>query len=332
VRPLVTIGIPIYRRLSTLPHALRSVLAQEYENVELVVSDNGQNGEALTEIIGAHYPRPYALHRHPATVCVASNFNTLLGLATGKYFVPLCDDDEITPRFVPELVSLLEAHPTAALGIPRHEQMDGERRVFWRSTAPRPEVMRGEEFLRRWCLSELDLRSSTITEMLRTEEFRQAGGYAEFPLGVHADDALWVRLSLGRDVVLAQEGAFRWRIEANSTGHGAPHHHLADAIRLYHRWLDTDPFVQDYARKNPAGWKELRQALRRHSTKFYFYTWLQIYRARMTHGEWVRAGFAMPFVSFYYYHLAKQLLFREPKAAARRAARAVLRRSPVPSS
>jgi glycosyltransferase involved in cell wall biosynthesis len=311
---------------------LRSVLAQEYDNIELVISDSGRNGESLAEIVRAHYPRPFTIHEHPAYVCLPSNFNTLLGLATGEFFVALCDDDELTPRFVPELVSLLEAHPTAALGIPRHEQMDSEGRVFWRSTERRPELMPGEEFLRRWCRSELDLRSSTVTAMIRTENFRSAGGYADFPMGMHMDDAVWVRLSLGRDVVLAQEGAFVWRVDQGSAGHGVPHYLVVDAVRLYHRWLDTDPFVQDYARENPGEWRKLRQGLRSQSTKFYFYSWLGLYRDRMRTAEWLRAGFALPFVGFYYYHLAKQLLLREPKAAARRAALALLGRSPVPSS
>lgn len=41
---LVTIGIPIYRRLEYLPQVLKIVEEQDYPSIELLVSDNGMNG------------------------------------------------------------------------------------------------------------------------------------------------------------------------------------------------------------------------------------------------------------------------------------------------
>ena len=49
---LVTIGIPVYKRLQFLPQAVQYGVAQDYENVELIVSDNGVNGSAIPELVG----------------------------------------------------------------------------------------------------------------------------------------------------------------------------------------------------------------------------------------------------------------------------------------
>ena len=53
--PLVTIALPVYRRLDYLPQALESVRAQDYPNVELLLSDNGPNGDRLPAMAAAAF-------------------------------------------------------------------------------------------------------------------------------------------------------------------------------------------------------------------------------------------------------------------------------------
>ena len=62
-QPLVTIAVPVYKRMHFLPNALRSVAAQDYPNIELLVSDNGENGPELQDLVSEHYPRPFSLQR-----------------------------------------------------------------------------------------------------------------------------------------------------------------------------------------------------------------------------------------------------------------------------
>ena len=50
---LVSIGVPIYKRLEYLPSILKMVYAQDYPSIELIISDNGQNGTKVREIIEA---------------------------------------------------------------------------------------------------------------------------------------------------------------------------------------------------------------------------------------------------------------------------------------
>ena len=44
---LVSVGIPTYNRLTGLRTAVESVLTQDYENVEIVISDNASNDGTL---------------------------------------------------------------------------------------------------------------------------------------------------------------------------------------------------------------------------------------------------------------------------------------------
>ena len=59
MKPLVTIGIPIYKRLHFLPDVLRVVNSQDYPNIELIVSDNGVNNSKVPKLIAQYYSRPY---------------------------------------------------------------------------------------------------------------------------------------------------------------------------------------------------------------------------------------------------------------------------------
>jgi hypothetical protein len=63
-QPLVTIAVPLHKRMRFLPYALRSIAAQDYPEIELLVSDNGLNGPELPALVEEHYPKPYTFRRN----------------------------------------------------------------------------------------------------------------------------------------------------------------------------------------------------------------------------------------------------------------------------
>ena len=83
---LVTVGIPVYKRLDYLSQALESVNAQDYRNVELIVSDNGMNGSRISAIVDRHYFSPYRLRQNPVSIGVIQHFNQIINGASGAAF------------------------------------------------------------------------------------------------------------------------------------------------------------------------------------------------------------------------------------------------------
>src|SRR5262245_23189300 len=138
---LVTVAVPVYKRLDFLSNAIQSVASQDYPNIELIVSDNGMNGTRIPEIVKQNYPRPFRFRQEPATVPLVAHFNHILQDASGHYYVMLCDDDEISPNFVSELAAILQADPRVALAIARQEVMNFSGRVIRTSSAHIPERM-----------------------------------------------------------------------------------------------------------------------------------------------------------------------------------------------
>ena len=118
--PLVSIGLPTYNRVASLRRALESALAQDYPNVELVISDNASTDE--TEAVCTEYARgdPRVRYiRHEVNRGAAFNFETTLNEARGEFFMWLADDDWLEPNYVSQTLDWLLAHPDYVLACGR---------------------------------------------------------------------------------------------------------------------------------------------------------------------------------------------------------------------
>ena len=179
---LVTIGVPVYRRLNYLPGVLNAVARQDYADIELIVSDNGQNGTTVRDIVAEHYPRPYRLRQTDVTVDLPAHHHQVLAEATGEYFVWLADDDLIGDTFVSELVSLLERDPGVTVAIARQEVIDTQGMVLRRSSDQVPHRLAGDDFIELWTAYGYENYSTVLA---RTRDVRRCGGMATFRVAPH---------------------------------------------------------------------------------------------------------------------------------------------------
>ena len=114
--PLVSIGLPVRNGERYLAEALDSLLAQDYPNFELIISDNAST-DGTQRICGEYVKRDDRItyHRLEQNVGAIRNFNQVFELAKGKYFMWAAFDDLRDPRFMSACVAALEAHPEAVL-------------------------------------------------------------------------------------------------------------------------------------------------------------------------------------------------------------------------
>jgi glycosyltransferase involved in cell wall biosynthesis len=114
--PTVTIGLPVYNGEQHLAQCLDSVLAQEFEDFELIVSDNAS--EDHTEGICREYAaadRRVKYHRNERNLGAAANQNRILELATGNYFKLVSHDDWFSPKLLSRSVEVLTCRPEVVL-------------------------------------------------------------------------------------------------------------------------------------------------------------------------------------------------------------------------
>jgi glycosyltransferase involved in cell wall biosynthesis len=121
--PLVSIGMPTFNRAATLLTAIRTVLAQDYANIEVLISDNASTDstQSLCEEYSALDKR-VRYTRQPVNLGMINNFHEVLSLATGEYFMWVSDDDSLDPAYVSRCVTVLSNRPDVSLvcGVPTY--------------------------------------------------------------------------------------------------------------------------------------------------------------------------------------------------------------------
>jgi glycosyltransferase involved in cell wall biosynthesis len=95
----VTIAIPTYNRADgPLTATIESALRQNYENLEIIVSDNCSS-DNTSEVLKSYGDKIRYLSQE-INLGANGNYNALLKAANGAYFLLLHDDDLIDPDFV----------------------------------------------------------------------------------------------------------------------------------------------------------------------------------------------------------------------------------------
>jgi glycosyltransferase involved in cell wall biosynthesis len=96
----VTIGLPTYNRANRfLRPALEHALAQDWENLEIIVSDNCSTDDT-GEIVRSYDDPRLRYVRQKENIGANNNFNFCVSEAQGTYFLLYPDDDVIDPDFV----------------------------------------------------------------------------------------------------------------------------------------------------------------------------------------------------------------------------------------
>ena len=148
-QPLVSIGMPTYNRAGGyLPLALDSALAQDYPNLEVIVSDNAST-DGTEEFVRSKGDSRIRYFRHPDSIGGANNFNFCLKQATGTYFLLLHDDDMIDPDFVSVCVRALQGREEVGVVRTGVRLIDGAGRVLSQRENP-ADGLSFEDFVRAW--------------------------------------------------------------------------------------------------------------------------------------------------------------------------------------
>ena len=113
---LVSIGLPIRNAGSRVAEVVRSVLVQDHERVELVISDNASTDD--TEEVCrklASSDRRITYHRQVENIGLLNNFRYAIRAAHGDFFRWIGDDDRLEPTFVSRCLGEFAVDPRLLL-------------------------------------------------------------------------------------------------------------------------------------------------------------------------------------------------------------------------
>lgn len=242
VQSLVTIAIPAYKR-HWLSEAIESALAQDYSNIELLIVDDHspQNLKEVVEPYLADKRVKYLYNeKNLGKKSIVHNWNRCLELASGEFFVLLCDDDVLMPNFVSTLMELAEKYPQCSVFHGRreiHNMNNGkvEKDQVW------PEYETCEQYMNNGGFS----RWHTITEfMYRTDHIKNIKYYV-LPMGWGSDDVSILRFMEKGGIASSQEciAMFRKSDEHISGTYNAAYK-KAKARIIEYKFLKTFPYRQ----------------------------------------------------------------------------------------
>jgi glycosyltransferase involved in cell wall biosynthesis len=115
---LVSIGIPTYNRPEGLRKTLECLTRQTYQNLEIIISDNCSQNFGVQQVVYEFIQLDNRIEFHTQTENKgpAFNFKFVLNKAKGDYFMWAADDDWWDPKFVENIVMLIQASPGAVAG------------------------------------------------------------------------------------------------------------------------------------------------------------------------------------------------------------------------
>ncbi len=212
VRPKVSIFIISFNQKDFIADAIESAVNQNYENLEVVVSDDGSTDG--TSAIIAHwqsrYPERVKALLNNENVGVTRNCNRALRACTGEYITLMGGDDVLLPGKITAQVDWLEQNPDRVLcgHAVVHVNADGTRRP----NANPPKVKEGigpEAFIRGGMV----IPGQTI--MVRSNAIPQHGFDEAIPI---ASDLLFIIevLSGGGKFGYLEEQYYKYRHRGDS--------------------------------------------------------------------------------------------------------------------
>lgn len=133
-RPTVTVAMTVFNQARYVSQAVRSVLAQTYKNLELVVVDDGSTDRTARILETISDPRVRVLHSS-RNRGKAVRMNQILRVARGRYLLEMDGDDWLDRNTVAALVSHMDPLPKSVA------LLYGNRRFYWQ-TRKGPRFMR----------------------------------------------------------------------------------------------------------------------------------------------------------------------------------------------
>lgn len=120
---MTSVVLTTHNRPMWLSEALDSVLAGEFEDFEVIVTNNGNPDDTRRLRKEIHDSRIH-WYEHDQHLGMLENLLAGLSPARGRYVAILHDDDRWSSRFLAELVPALEHHPEVVLAFCDHHIMD----------------------------------------------------------------------------------------------------------------------------------------------------------------------------------------------------------------
>ena len=204
-----SITIPAYK--STYLHqAICSVLAQTYEDFELIIVDDcsPENLKAIVSEFKDNRIRYYRNANNIGAINLVDNWNICLSYCEGDYVICMGDDDRLKPNCLEQYVGVINKYPELDVYHAWTEIIDSQG-LHRETLEKRPEF----ETVISMIYKRMNGASQFIGDFCyKTKMLKQAGGYFNLPLAWCSDDITAYRAAYYKGIANTQEVCFEYRV------------------------------------------------------------------------------------------------------------------------
>jgi glycosyltransferase involved in cell wall biosynthesis len=234
--PRVSVIIPTYNRARFLRAAVRSVLNQTFQDLEIVIVDDASPDDTRAVVAGLGDARIKYI-RHEQNRRIAGARNTGVLNSTGEYIAFLDDDDEWQPRKLEQQVQVLDSSAmTVGAVYTAFAQVDVDTGKVVGVVTP---VKRGH-ILHELCGRNWVGTASTVC--VRRQCFDEVGLFDESVLFGEEYD-MWIRIAHRFDFRYLDEVLVNYGLHARrlSRNYGVMISGLTRQLKKHHAFFGADP-------------------------------------------------------------------------------------------
>ena len=181
--PRISVIVPVYNVEQYLPRCVESILAQTYENLEILLVDDGtkDNSGAICDAYARQDARVKAIHKKNGGLSSARNAG--IDAATGEYLSFVDSDDWIEPDMYEKMMALMEKYGVRLVCAGRWDVSSETGEKTLGLCPPKEEAISGEELVRRIFHWE-NIDSAAWDKLYHKSLFASV----RYPLGVICED------------------------------------------------------------------------------------------------------------------------------------------------
>ena len=244
----ISLVIPVYNLEGYLPATLDSVLAQTYENLEIIVVNDGSadGTAAVMEAYAAKDVRIKALHQANAGVSAAR----LRGIAeaTGEYIGFVDGDDFVEPEMFEKLLRNAQEH-CADISHCGYRMVFPSGRVDWYYNTGRREVLRGTA----GCSSLLDaayIEPALVNKLYRKELFAGLAEWLDCTIRINEDLLMNFYLFRRAEVCIYEDICLYHYVprKGSAATSRLNEHKLKDPLKVLHHLMEETTAVPEWNR------------------------------------------------------------------------------------
>ena len=216
-QPLVSFVVPCYRLGHLIGECLKSILAQSYQNIEVLVMDDC-SPDHTGEVVSAIHDARLIYIRNEPNLGHLRNYNKGIDLARGKYVWLISADDVLRSNAVVErFVEVLERHPSVGYVFCPAIRFTADRDLgVYGSHGPKDRLFEGRRFLQQWLV-----RGNSVPAaagLARKTCYQHSG---VFPLDIPfaGDWYMWSVFALHADVAYLAEPMVGYRSHDGNMTH-----------------------------------------------------------------------------------------------------------------